>query len=145
MDSLKYEIKRRQDIVILELRDEVDSSVGLAELIQATEELMTSGESRVVINLSRVTFMDSSAVGWLIRLKKQTNSMGGDLKLISAPEFVIRLLSILHLEKLLEIFVDEDAAIESFMSFCPSCSGKISMNDPFCRHCGHKLKDVGND
>ncbi|PKK88768.1 MAG: hypothetical protein CVV64_17355 [Candidatus Wallbacteria bacterium HGW-Wallbacteria-1] len=142
MDNQKYTIRREKDIVLLELRNEIDSSAGLAELIELTESLLQAGEDKVIINLDKVTFVDSSAVGWLIRLKKQTNATGGDLKLVQAPEFVIRLLGILHLEKLLEIYGDEEAALDGFKVVCPSCSRKIERNDPFCRFCGHRMKAV---
>jgi anti-anti-sigma factor len=100
---------------------------------------MNKGDKHFVLNLEKVTFIDSSAVGWFIRLKKQSMPFGGDLKLLKPPEFIIRLLNMLKLQKYLEIYNDEKRALESFKKNCPICEKQIDLYDSFCRYCGSKV------
>lgn len=133
-----YKLRHVYDVAIIELLNEVDSGVSLKILIELSEGLMEKGKNKLIMNLNNVTFIDSSAVGWLIRLKKQTNQAGGDLKLLSPPEFILRLLSVLHLEKLLDIYNSEQEALKSFKKNCGSCGASIDISDTFCKFCGNK-------
>jgi anti-anti-sigma factor len=52
----------------------------------------------LVINLAQTDFLDSSAIGLLIELSRQTREKGGELWLASVPPTIERTLTILHLE-----------------------------------------------
>lgn len=138
MTETVYKLRHVYDVTIIELLNEVDSGASLKILIELSEGLMEKGKNKLIMDLRNVTFIDSSAVGWFIRLKKQTSQIGGDLKLLSPPEFILRLLNVLHLEKLLEIYNTEDEALMSFKKKCESCGGSIDTSDTFCRFCGNK-------
>jgi anti-anti-sigma factor len=60
----------------------------------------------LVINLAQTDFLDSSAIGLLIELSRQTREKGGELWLASVPPTIERTLTILHLE--------------NFFVFCPT-------------------------
>ena len=54
-------------------------------------------------DLSNATFLDSSAMGALVALAKQSRDAGGDLRLINAPPIIYRALKLLKLDRFFDI------------------------------------------
>ena len=72
------------------------------------------GFTRVVVDLGRVTYMDSSGLGDLIEAYASTKKAGGALKLLHVQTRLRDLLTITKLVTVFETFDEEAAAIESF-------------------------------
>ncbi len=70
----------------------------LKNLIQDT---VTAGTPRVVIDLTDVTFIDSSGLGALIAGLKATRQAGGDLRIAHVPEQVMTGLRLTNLDRVL--------------------------------------------
>ena len=66
---------------------------------------------RVLINLSKITFMDSTAVGWLLNCNKRCKDGKGKLILHSTPPFVAQVFNMLRMGKTLALVADEPAAL----------------------------------
>jgi anti-anti-sigma factor len=65
--------------------------------------LVAAGERHLVIDLSRVTHMDSGSVGTLVAVHLHTLKRGGSLRLLNPSERVTRVLHITRLESIFEI------------------------------------------
>lgn len=65
---------------------------------------------KVMLNLAKATFLDSSGVGWLVQLQKKFNEAGGLMVLHSAPPLLGQVLQLLKMHTLLHIAADEAAA-----------------------------------
>jgi anti-sigma B factor antagonist len=72
------------------------------------------GHRKVLLDLSRVTFLDSAGLGELVACKKRAVALGGDVKLMRPMPRVHDLLRFLKLTSVLETHEDEDAALRSF-------------------------------
>ena len=72
------------------------------------------GMRRLVIDLSRLTAMDSMGVGVLVMLAGQLRDAGGALKLAGAQGAVAHTLRVVNIDRLIEVFVDVATAISSF-------------------------------
>ncbi|MFJ9150480.1 STAS domain-containing protein [Streptomyces sp. NPDC102270] len=84
-------------ITVLGLDGEIDhQSVG--GLTRALAPAGASAERRVVIDLSRVTFMDSSGVNALIAAFQAARATGGWLRLVVVPGAVLRTLQLVGLD-----------------------------------------------
>jgi anti-anti-sigma factor len=66
---------------------------------------------KVLFNMSKVTFMDSAAVGWLVMSHKSFKDAGGMLVLHSIPPFVDHVFQLLKMPKILNLAKDEKAAL----------------------------------
>ena len=66
---------------------------------------------KVVVNLEKVTYIDSSGLATLVEMLKKTRSQGGALGLAGMSEKVKSLFEITKLDKLFSIFVGQDEAI----------------------------------
>jgi anti-sigma B factor antagonist len=114
--AVALEITRRDvnGIYVLELSGRLalgDESMGFRTSV---EELLSSGASRIVINLERVHYVDSAGLGALIEAHRKTKAKGGRLRICNlGPKFK----QALELARLLPIFetcASEAAALEGF-------------------------------
>jgi N-acetylglucosaminyldiphosphoundecaprenol N-acetyl-beta-D-mannosaminyltransferase len=81
---------------ILQVAGRLDRS-NTAEFNQKAQQAL-SMTSRIVIDLSKAVFLDSSAIGTLVNLAKQARDKGGDVTLASTPPQIAKVLALLHLD-----------------------------------------------
>lgn len=113
---MKLDIREKKSVVILDVSGHVTSGGGEEMLQEAIDTLVASGMTRILINLSKVDFMDSAGVGELVASHRMVERFGGKLKVLSASPKVRSSLSTAKLLPLFEVFEDEAEAIESFGS-----------------------------
>jgi anti-anti-sigma factor len=74
--------------------------------------------TRIVLNLSEVTRMDSMGLGLLVRHASRLNKRGGTIRLAAPQPFVAHLLNITKLSSFLQSYQTEEDAIQSFLKQC---------------------------
>ena len=83
----------------------------LKEQVSAT---LAAGDRSIVLNLSQLSFVDSSFIGELVSCVIAVTRAGGTLKLACVVRRVQELLFITRLATIIESFDSEQAAIASF-------------------------------
>ena len=73
--------------------------------------LIETGVHDIVIDLSQVTFIDSTALGVIISGVKRMREREGRLAIVAGSRLVVRILDITGLDKVLTIFDTRDAAL----------------------------------
>ena len=111
---MKATVRRSGDIPIVDLAGRIVLGEGDAEMRQAIEDLLTEGHRGVLVDLRKVTFMDSTGLGQLASAHIRAAKNGAALKLIKPNTKVLDLFTITRLNLLFEIFEDEKQAIASF-------------------------------
>jgi anti-sigma B factor antagonist len=86
----------------------------LADFSGAVASLLASGDRRVLLDLSKVTYVDSATIGCLMDLYRQTTAAGGSLKLAGVQKRVETMLTMTGAHNFLEMHPDEAAAVRSF-------------------------------
>jgi anti-sigma B factor antagonist len=76
-------------------------------------ELQAAGKTTVVLNLSKVQFINSSGLGILIGGASMLKNAGGGLKLAGASEKIMAIIKITKLEKVFETYSTVSDAIAS--------------------------------
>jgi len=76
-------------------------------------ELLDAGVTKLVIDLSQVTFIDSTALGVLIGGVRRINDAGGQMALVVVSRPVQRVLSITGLDRVFTIHPTREAALEA--------------------------------
>jgi anti-anti-sigma factor len=101
------------NIAIAELLDEPALSDELATLIQRAEK--SSGKSggmpHVVLNFAAVTYMNSSNLGQLLRLRKLLADAGRQMRLCSVNQDVFQILMVTGLDKVFRFAPDPLTAL----------------------------------
>jgi anti-sigma B factor antagonist len=70
--------------------------------------------ARVVFDMSRLTFVDSSGLGSILSCLRQLNAQGGDLKLCGMTRPVRALFELVRMQRIFEIFNTQEEAIGAF-------------------------------
>jgi len=97
-------------VVVLTLKGEFDSFVTNA-FSNEIANVLADGTNRIVLNLRLVKFVNSTALGAMIKARKQCRAAGGDL-VVSQPSSAVReAMDSLGLDRLFSIFDDDDAAL----------------------------------
>lgn len=69
---------------------------------------------KIIFDLGKVDFMDSSGCGAILSCLKKLSARGGDMKLFSVNKPVLSLLTLVRMHKVLEILNTRDEALQSF-------------------------------
>lgn len=80
----------------------------------AVKELLDEGNSRILLNLTNISYIDSSGIGDLVGSYTSSQQQSANLKLLRPQPHVFKLLAITGLTKIFEIFQDEGEAVRSF-------------------------------
>jgi len=83
---------------------------------RALAPLLESGPKVLLLDLSGVAFMDSSAIGSLITVRNRLLPDGGGVALCSMGDGVAKVLRIADLGKVFAIHADVDAALAAYAS-----------------------------
>ena len=119
--TMSCSMRQNGDVTILDLSGRLSLGEALAfgpgsdlVLSGAIRELAQKGQKKILLNLSKVTYVDSSGVGQLSGALRMARSQGVELKLLSPTAQVRNLLKLTKLDTLYDIKDDEAAAIEAF-------------------------------
>jgi anti-sigma B factor antagonist len=106
--------RRLGDVVVLDLEGRILAGEGDRALRDTVSRLLDSGATRLLLNFTGVTYLDSSIVGELVRVLTTVSRTGGKLKLLGLPAKIRSLLSITRLLTVFETYESEDEAVRSF-------------------------------
>ena len=88
----------------------------LSEFAGTVTTLIGSGEQKLLLDLSTVTYVDSATIGCLMVLYRQASAAGSVLKLAGVQKRVETMLTMTGAQNFLEIHPDEPSAVRSFGS-----------------------------
>jgi len=94
--------------------DELDAS-NAAEL-KSDMAPMIRANAKVVIDLTRVRFMDSSGLGSMLSCLRQLRAKNGDLKLCGMSEQVRGAFELVRLDRLFDIYPGQSEALLAFQA-----------------------------
>ena len=105
---------RTQGVAVVRVREARLMYPLLSEFASTITALLGSGERKVLLDLSTVTYVDSATIGCLMDLYRQASAAGGALKLAGVQKRVETMLTMTGAQNFLEIHPDEPAALRSF-------------------------------
>jgi anti-sigma B factor antagonist len=76
--------------------------------------LLKQGKKQILLNLSGLTYLDSSGIGELVQNYLSVIKRGGEMKVVGLTAKVEEILKITQLHQVLQEFQDEQAALQSF-------------------------------
>jgi anti-sigma B factor antagonist len=110
-----YESRRVNMVSVVDLRGSINLNQGTAVKFRETvKTLLDEGRNNIVLDFSKVTYIDSTGIGHLIRASIRARSQGGQLKLVGVSKKIRDLLHIIFLDTVVEIFENVEQACASF-------------------------------
>ena len=110
------EIKTREEnnIIILDIDGEIDlyNAPMLKDIMKQNIE---AKRYNIIINLERVSYIDSSGIGALISSLSNLKKYQGGLKIINVTGSVKKVFELTKLTSFFEIFEEENDALNSFI------------------------------
>jgi anti-anti-sigma factor len=86
----------------------------LGELSATASSLIERGDTRLVLDLTAVGYVDSATIGCLMDLYRQATTAGGTLKLAGVQKRVGTMLTMTGAHNVLEVHADQASALASF-------------------------------
>jgi anti-sigma B factor antagonist len=108
-ESLRIDVRRAQDRVVLELHGELD--LAAAPLLQDRIERESNATAAVVLDLDDLEFMDSAGLRVILAASERSTEHGRTLALTPGSTQVQRLLSITGLSGRLRTIASPDALL----------------------------------
>jgi anti-sigma B factor antagonist len=111
---LKINVRRFGHVAVIDLAGEITIDEGNNMLREAVLKLLESGQAHILLNLRRVSYMDSSGIGEVVACYKAAKDKNGTIKLLNPSEKVYDLLQITGFAEVFKAFRDEKEALGSF-------------------------------
>lgn len=101
------------NVAILSLDGQLDLT-SASTLKEASKEVLENETKKIVLNLDKVDFINSSGLGALVSILKDVRNARGSMKISNLAPYVREIFDITQLSNIFEIFHDETQAITSF-------------------------------
>ncbi|MCK4271446.1 STAS domain-containing protein [bacterium] len=107
--------REQNGVVILEPKGKIMGGPDAGAVRERLHQLIDDGKKKVVVDLSGVSWMNSSGLGILIGGLTTMRNSGGDLKLANTTEKVQNLLMVTKLISIFESYDTVDDAVASYL------------------------------
>jgi anti-sigma B factor antagonist len=118
--SMNYVVRQIEDVTVLDLSGRISLGEALAFgpgsaliLHDLVREQVNSGHNKILLNLSEVTYVDSSGLGELVSAMTTVRNQGGQLRMCGASPRIAELLRITHMDTVLNFDNDEATALRA--------------------------------
>ncbi|MEX0945036.1 MAG: STAS domain-containing protein [Balneolaceae bacterium] len=111
---MSFNVSERYNCAIIEFKGNVMGGPDAVSLNEKLHELIEKNKTNVVVNLSKVKFMNSSGLGMMIGALTTMRKAGGDLRIANATDKIESLLIITKLITVFKHYKTLDEAVESF-------------------------------
>ena len=112
--SVKISNRQVGDVTVVDATGRITLGEGASVFRDMIRDLATKGNKKILINLSDVSYIDSSGIGEMVSSFTTVTNHGGQLKLLGLTKRVKDLLQITKLYTVFEVFEDEPSAVRSF-------------------------------
>ena len=118
MQIVKKELK--PGVTALELTGQLQMGVECKQLELAMDELLREKHTRVVLDLSHLTKLDSAGLGKIVNCFSRLKTAGGSLRLAGTTGMIEGVLKLAHADRFLKCYATSLAAAESFSDSPPA-------------------------
>ena len=110
---MEIPVERCRDVAVALLPvDELDA--GNAEELKRDVAPLLETDKKLVFDLSRVRFADSSGLGALISCLRKVNANGGELRLCGMSDQVRTLFELVRMHKVFDTYATREEAVRAF-------------------------------
>ena len=115
MAELNIAERQVGDITVLDMDGKITIGEGSVALRTAVRRLLEEGKKKILLNLAKVGYIDSSGIGELVSSYTAIGKDdGGQLKLLNLTQKLQDLLTITKLLTVFDVYESEEEALASF-------------------------------
>lgn len=108
--QLTFVTRSTDGYTVLEVGGELDVYTA-PELRMHLIEIVEEGQRKLILDMNRIEFLDSTALGVLVYGLKRLRSTGGTLALVCQPERLLKIFRITGLDRVFDIYGSVEAAL----------------------------------
>ncbi|MBI1789783.1 MAG: STAS domain-containing protein [Acidobacteria bacterium] len=112
--SVKLTNRQVGDVSVVDVAGRITLGEGSSALRDCMRDMIAKSQRKILLNLSEVTYIDSSGIGELVSGFTTVTNAGGQLKLLGLTKRVKDLLQITKLYTVFDVHEEEAHAIRSF-------------------------------
>jgi anti-sigma B factor antagonist len=112
--SVKLTSRQVGDVTVVDAAGRITLGEAATAFRETIRDLASKGNKKLLLNLSEVSYIDSSGIGEMVSSFTTVTNHGGQLKLLGLSKRVKDLLQITKLYTVFEVFDDEASAVRSF-------------------------------
>lgn len=112
--SFRATAREISGITVVDVSGRITLGEGSATLREMVRGLLDKGQTKIILNLGDVNYIDSSGIGELVSGYTTVKNHGGELKLLNLTKKVHDLLQITKLYTVFDVHNDEAVAVTSF-------------------------------
>jgi anti-sigma B factor antagonist len=116
---MEINVTESNSVSIINLQGRLDLSSG-STLKEQVKLLFSDDKSNVHLNLAEVEFINSSGLGSLVSIMKETRLLKGRLTLSNLASYVQEIFDITQLSHIFEIYATQEEALNSYQSISVS-------------------------
>ena len=114
MAELNISERQVGDVTVLDMDGKITIGEGSVALRTAIRRLLEENKKRILLNLAKVGYIDSSGIGELVSSYTAISNGGGQLKLLNLTQKLQDLLTITKLLTVFDVYESEEEALASF-------------------------------
>ena len=111
---MQIQIDKGSEVVRISLDGEMIGGPDATRLAETFHSLIESGHKKILMDMEKVNWMNSSGLGILIGGLTTLRNADGDLKLLNLAKKIQDLLRVTKLLGIFEVYDNEEEAIASF-------------------------------
>lgn len=108
-----FHLRDHDKITIIDFIGELDMHT-LPDAVELVNNLMANEKVDILVNLSKLRYIDSSGLGFFTGTLKKLQRSSGTLKLCNLSSYISRIFSLIHIDYFVEIYESVDDAIKAF-------------------------------
>ena len=106
--------RKHNDVLILHPEGKITLGDGDQELGEAVRTALSNGSRKIVINFSKVSYLDSSGVGELVGCYTSIKGRGGELRICGMSHKIFSLIKMTSLHSVFDVRDTEEEALTGF-------------------------------
>ena len=112
-EKLAYEVEKRNNYAVITMVGDLDMhSLPMAK--DAVAKLIGEGINRIIFDLKKVKYIDTSGLGFFIGTLRKLKDKGGNLRLVNPNSYISGIFNLINLNKMIDIFEDMADAEKGF-------------------------------
>ena len=108
-------VRKSGEVIIVDLDAPLVAGVGDELLSNVMNELLSQDWKKILLNLSKITKIDSAGIGELVASIKLADRFGSSVKLVNLSKQVHSVLNLTQILPMLDVHESEQEALEAFV------------------------------
>ena len=111
---MKIKQRSKDDVTILDISGKIMGGDDFDLFNNTIKSLVAEGKVDIVLNLSKVKWINSTGLGLMVSAYTSLVKQGGRMKIAEVSDRIDNILHVTQLELIFETFDNEDKAVASF-------------------------------